>query len=44
MLKGKPEAQFEILNPVEQVFIDDIPVLGLIQRSLKPDQSSSPCC
>ena len=42
LLEGKPLVGSEGLNALDQVFIKDISVLGLIQLFPNPDQSTSP--
>ena len=38
LLEGVPSAQFEVLNALDLVSLEDISVLCSIQLSLKPDQ------
>uniref|UniRef100_A0A8C6X5I0 Cadherin domain-containing protein n=1 Tax=Naja naja TaxID=35670 RepID=A0A8C6X5I0_NAJNA len=42
-LGSEPSAQSEVLRAVQQVFIEDIPILCSIPLFLNPEQSPSPC-
>ena len=43
LLEGEPSAQSEVLSTLEEVFFQDISVLGRIHLSFNYNQSSCPC-
>ena len=43
LLEGEPSAQSEVLSTLEEVFFQDISVLGRIHLSFNCNQSSCPC-
>ncbi|CAJ0956539.1 unnamed protein product [Ranitomeya imitator] len=44
LLEGEPSAKSEVQSTLEEVFIQDISVLGRIHVSFNNNQSSCPCC